>query len=69
MQTHRISGLPIIDPSRRVVGILTSRDLRFLIATDVAQGFPSLVARRPERFKMPAGKSKDDVVASLRARR
>jgi IMP dehydrogenase len=29
MRTHRISGLPITDADRRVVGILTSRDLRF----------------------------------------
>jgi IMP dehydrogenase len=29
METHRISGLPITDAERRVVGILTSRDLRF----------------------------------------
>ncbi len=29
MRTHRISGLPIVDAERRVVGILTSRDLRF----------------------------------------
>ena len=29
MESHRISGLPVIDPERRVVGILTARDLRF----------------------------------------
>ncbi|MEQ8765910.1 MAG: IMP dehydrogenase [Planctomycetota bacterium] len=29
MQTHRISGLPIVDGDRRLVGILTRRDLRF----------------------------------------
>src|SRR6185436_7418116 len=29
MGAHRISGLPITDEGRRVVGILTSRDLRF----------------------------------------
>jgi len=29
MQAHRISGLPITDTERRVVGILTTRDLRF----------------------------------------
>jgi hypothetical protein len=44
-----------------------SRDLRLLIAIDVVTGFPALVGRRPERFKMPAGKSKEDVVASLEA--
>jgi hypothetical protein len=44
-----------------------SRDLRLLIAIDVVVGFPALVGRRPERFKMPAGKSKEEVVAALEA--
>lgn len=43
------------------------RDLRTLIATDVVRGFPSLVARRPERFKMPTGKTVDQVVEGLKA--
>ncbi|MEC8652855.1 MAG: IMP dehydrogenase [Planctomycetota bacterium] len=30
MQTHKISGLPVVDGQRRVVGILTNRDLRFV---------------------------------------
>jgi len=30
MQTHKISGLPVVDADRRVVGILTNRDLRFV---------------------------------------
>lgn len=30
MQTHKISGLPVVDGDRRVVGILTNRDLRFV---------------------------------------
>jgi hypothetical protein len=34
-----------------------SRDLRLLIAVDVVRGFPERVARRPERFAMPAGKT------------
>ena len=34
-----------------------SRDLRLLIAIDVVLGFPERVARRPERFAMPAGKA------------
>ena len=31
-----------------------SRDLRLLIAIDVVRGFPDRVARRPERYAMPA---------------
>ncbi|MCA8953817.1 MAG: IMP dehydrogenase [Planctomycetes bacterium] len=30
MRDHKISGLPVVDGSRKVVGILTSRDLRFV---------------------------------------
>jgi len=29
MQAHRISGLPVVDPGGRPVGILTNRDVRF----------------------------------------
>ncbi|WP_205633713.1 hypothetical protein [Labilithrix luteola] len=42
-----------------------SRDLRLLIAIDVVRGFPARVARRPERYAMPAGSSAKDVQASL----
>src|SRR6516164_9375134 len=42
-----------------------SRDLRLLIAMDVVSGFPDHVARRPERYAMPQGKSVADVKAEL----
>jgi hypothetical protein len=42
-----------------------SRDLRLLIAMDVVAGFPDRVARRPERYKMHAGKSVAEVKAKL----
>ncbi|WP_372709361.1 hypothetical protein [Hyphomicrobium sp.] len=42
-----------------------SRDLRLLIAIDVVRSFPDRVARRPERYAMPAGKSPADVKAEL----
>ncbi|HEY3819182.1 MAG TPA: hypothetical protein VGL81_18565 [Polyangiaceae bacterium] len=45
-----------------------SRDLRLLIAIDVAQALPARVARRPERYAMPAGKTPEDVRAELAAR-
>ena len=44
-----------------------SRDLRLLIAIDVVRGFPDRVARRPERYAMPAGKSVADVKAELQS--
>jgi hypothetical protein len=42
-----------------------SRDLRLLIAIDVVRGFPDRVARRPERYAMPAGRSVAAVKAEL----
>jgi hypothetical protein len=42
-----------------------SRDLRLLIAIDVVRGFPARVARRPERYAMPPGKSPAEVQAAL----
>ncbi|MGH6831984.1 MAG: hypothetical protein ACRECM_03030, partial [Methyloceanibacter sp.] len=44
-----------------------SRDLRLLIAIDVVRGFPDRVARRPERYAMPQGKSASAVKAELEA--
>jgi IMP dehydrogenase len=34
MQNHKISGLPVVDGRRRVIGILTHRDLRFVDRRD-----------------------------------
>jgi hypothetical protein len=45
-----------------------SRDLRLLIAIDVARAFPARVARRPDRFAMPRGKSIDQVLRELQDR-
>ncbi len=42
-----------------------SRDLRLLIAIDVVRNFPDRVARRPERYAMPSGKSAAEVKAEL----
>jgi hypothetical protein len=44
-----------------------SRDLRLLIAIDVVRGFPERVARRPERYAMPRGRSVADVKAELQS--
>ena len=42
-----------------------SRDLRLLIAIDVVRGFPDRVARQPQRYAMPQGRSVADVKAEL----
>jgi hypothetical protein len=45
-----------------------SRDLRILVAIDVARALPARVARRPGRYAMPAGASTEAVRAELEAR-
>ncbi len=42
-----------------------ARDFRLLIAIDVVRGYPDRVARHPDRFAIPAGKSIADVTAEL----
>jgi hypothetical protein len=42
-----------------------ARDFRLLIAIDVVRGFPDHVARRADRYAIPAGKSVADVKAQL----
>jgi hypothetical protein len=44
-----------------------ARDFRLLIAIDVVRGFPDRVARRPERYAMPMGRSVADVKAQLQS--
>jgi hypothetical protein len=44
-----------------------SRDLRLLIALDVVRNFPERVARRPERYAMPRGKSVAEVKTELQS--
>ncbi len=42
-----------------------ARDFRLLIAIDVVRGYPDHVARRPDRYAIPNGKSIADVKAEL----
>jgi hypothetical protein len=44
-----------------------ARDFRLLIAIDVVRGYPDRVARHPERYAMPTGKSVADVKAELQS--
>lgn len=45
-----------------------SRDLRLLIAIDVVTRLPDRVAKRPERFAIPRGKSPADASAEVKAK-
>jgi hypothetical protein len=44
-----------------------ARDFRLLIAIDVVRGYPERVARHPERYAMPFGKSVADVRAQMQS--
>jgi len=44
-----------------------ARDFRLLIAIDVVRGYPDRVARRPDRYAIPPGKSMADVKAELQS--
>ena len=44
-----------------------ARDFRLLIAIDVVRGFPDRVARQPQRYAMPMGRSVADVKAELQS--
>jgi len=51
-QRHRISGLPVVD-GRRVVGIVTNRDLRF--ETNLDQPVSSIMTKRDKLVPVPEG--------------
>ena len=44
-----------------------ARDFRLLIAIDVVRGYPDRVARQPERYAMPNGKSVAEVRAEMQS--
>jgi hypothetical protein len=44
-----------------------ARDFRLLVAIDVVRGYPDHVARRSDRYAMPAGQSVADVTAGLKS--
>jgi hypothetical protein len=44
-----------------------ARDFRLLIAIDVVRGYPDRVARHPERYAMPFGRSVADVRAAMQS--
>ena len=44
-----------------------ARDFRLLIAIDVVRGYPDRVARQPQRYAMPMGRSVADVKAELQS--
>jgi IMP dehydrogenase len=64
---YRISGLPVVDKSGKVVGIVTNRDLRF--ETNLDQRVRDIMTPRKRLVTVQEGASKEDVVALLHKHR
>ncbi len=63
---YRVSGLPVVDPDDRLIGIITNRDLRF---TPVAEWASTLVGDVMTPMPLvtgPVGISREDASALLR---
>jgi IMP dehydrogenase len=58
---YRISGLPVIDKTGKVVGIVTNRDLRF--ETNLDQHVRDIMTPRKRLVTVKEGVSKEDIVA------
>ncbi|MEO0691142.1 MAG: IMP dehydrogenase [Pseudomonadota bacterium] len=66
MQQHRISGIPVTDPTGKLVGILTNRDVRF--ADNPAQPVRELMTTE-DLATVPLGTSQEDARRLLHQRR
>jgi IMP dehydrogenase len=64
---YRISGLPVVDKSGKVVGIITNRDLRF--ETNLDQTAKSIMTPRKKLVTVGEGASKEEVIALLHKHR
>ena len=63
---YRISGLPVVDTDRRLLGIITNRDLRFVPVADWANTKVDEVMTPPPLITAPVGISHDDATVLLR---
>jgi IMP dehydrogenase len=59
---YRISGLPVVDPGGRLVGIITNRDLRF--ETDMSRRVVDVMTKMP-LITGPVGIAAEDAMALL----
>ena len=66
MERHRISGIPVTDPTGKLVGILTHRDVRF--AENPGQPISELMTR-DNLATVPAGVSQEEARRLLHQRR
>src|SRR5690349_4385852 len=66
-QQHRISGLPVINGSGKVVGIVTNRDLRFERKLD--QPVKNIMTPREKLVTVREGASRDEAMALMHEHR
>lgn len=62
---YRVSGLPVVDDERRLLGIITNRDLRFVDQADYATLKVHQVMTAQPLITGPVGISRDDAAALL----
>ena len=66
-QRHRISGLPVVDKSGKVVGIVTNRDLRF--ETNLDQAVRQIMTPKKKLVTVREGGSVEDAKALMHQHR
>ncbi|TCS71550.1 inosine-5'-monophosphate dehydrogenase [Sulfuritortus calidifontis] len=64
---NRISGLPVVDKTGKVVGIVTNRDLRF--ETNLDQSIRKIMTPRSKLVTVREGAAREEVVALLHKHR
>jgi IMP dehydrogenase len=63
---YRVSGLPVVDPDNKLLGIITNRDLRFTPVAEWATTKVDEIMTRMPLITGPAGISREDATALLR---
>ena len=64
---HRISGLPVVNPAGRVVGIVTNRDVRF--ETELDQPIRNIMTPRERLVTVPEGAPREEAQALMHKHR
>jgi IMP dehydrogenase len=64
---HKFSGLPVVDDTGRVVGIVTNRDIRF--ETKLDQPISSIMTPRERLVTVKEGASREEVIRLLHKHR
>ena len=66
-QRHRISGLPVVNPSGKVIGIVTNRDLRF--ETELDQPVKNIMTPRERLVTVREGAPREEALALMHKHR